>query len=79
MRDLGVYLYHVTEIASVLNYWFDIHGIVFDPRYPKPIASMVFEGRLRLQHLVDRGAEADPWYQLTPNHLRVSISCADSA
>ena len=24
MRDLGVYLY-VTEIASVLNYWFDIH------------------------------------------------------
>ena len=31
MRDLGVYLY-VTEIASVLNYWFDIHGIVFDPR-----------------------------------------------
>ena len=43
MRDLGVYLY-VTEIASVLNYWFDIHGIVFDPRYPKPIASMVFGG-----------------------------------
>lgn len=43
MRDLGVYLY-VTEIASVLNYWFDIHGIVFDPAYPKPIASMVFGG-----------------------------------
>ena len=43
MRDLGVYLY-VTEIASVLNYWFDIHGIVFDPKYPKPIASMVFGG-----------------------------------
>ena len=43
MRDLGVYLY-VTEIASVLNYWFDIHGIVFDPDYPKPIASMVFGG-----------------------------------
>ena len=37
MRDLGVYLC-VTEGASVLNYWFDIHGIVFDPRYPKPIA-----------------------------------------
>ena len=29
MRDLGVYLY-VTEIASVLNYWFDVHEIVFD-------------------------------------------------
>lgn len=43
MRDLGVYLY-VTEIASVLNYWFDIHGVVFDPEYPKPIASMVFGG-----------------------------------
>ena len=43
MRDLGVYLY-VTEIASVLSYWFDIHGIVFDPKYPKPIASMVFGG-----------------------------------
>ena len=43
MRDLGVYLY-VTEIASVLNYWFDIHGVVFDPAYPKPIASMVFGG-----------------------------------
>lgn len=43
LRDLGVYLY-VTEIASVLNYWFDIHGIVFDPDYPKPIASMVFGG-----------------------------------
>lgn len=43
MRDLGVYLY-VTEVASVLNYWFDIHGIVFDPAYPKPIASMVFGG-----------------------------------
>lgn len=43
MRDLGVYLY-VTEIASVLNYWFDIHGVVFDPDYPKPIASMVFGG-----------------------------------
>ena len=43
MRDLGVYLY-VTEIASVLNYWFDIHGVVFDPKYPKPIASMVFGG-----------------------------------
>ena len=43
MRDLGVYLY-VTEIASVLNYWFDIHGIVFDSAYPKPIASMVFGG-----------------------------------
>ena len=43
VRDLGVYLY-TTEIASVLNYWFDIHGIVFDPEYPKPIASMVFGG-----------------------------------
>lgn len=43
MRDLGVYLY-VTEVASVLNYWFDIHEIVFDPEYPKPIASMVFGG-----------------------------------
>ena len=43
MRDLGVYLY-VTEIASVLNYWFDVHEIVFDPEYPKPIASMVFGG-----------------------------------
>ena len=43
MRDLGVYLY-VTEIASVLNYWFDINEIVFDPKYPKPIASMVFGG-----------------------------------
>ena len=54
MRDLGVYLY-VTEIASVLNYWFDIHGIVFDPAVSEADRQHGLRGRLRLQHLVDRG------------------------
>ena len=73
MRDLGVYLY-VTEIASVLNYWFDIHGIVFDPKYP---ADREYGLRwwLRLHIPVDRGAEAR-FTGLTcsrlPRHLSIS-------
>jgi len=43
LKALGVYLY-VTEVSSVLNYWFDMHRTVFHPDYGKPIASMVFGG-----------------------------------
>lgn len=43
LRDLGVYMY-CTEVSSILNYWFDIQGKVFDKRYGKPLASMVFGG-----------------------------------
>ncbi|MES2976932.1 MAG: glycosyl hydrolase [Pseudomonadota bacterium] len=43
IRDLGVYMY-VTEVASVLNYWFDADEKVFDKAYGKPVASMVFGG-----------------------------------
>ena len=43
LRDLGVYMYS-TEVSSILNYWFDIQGKVFDKRYDKPLASMVFGG-----------------------------------
>ena len=43
LRDLGAYLY-ATEASSVLQYWFNIDGDIFDPQYPKPIASMVFGG-----------------------------------
>ncbi len=43
LKALGVYLY-VTEVSSVLNYWFDMHRTVFHAEYGKPIASMVFGG-----------------------------------
>jgi endoglucanase Acf2 len=43
LKSLGVYLY-VTEVSSVLNYWFNAHGDVFHPDYRKPVASMVFGG-----------------------------------
>lgn len=43
LRDTGVYLY-LTEVASVLSYWFDKDGEVLDKSYGKPVASMVFGG-----------------------------------
>jgi endoglucanase Acf2 len=43
LKALGVYLY-ATEVSSVLQYWFNIDGNIFDPQYKKPLASMVFGG-----------------------------------
>ncbi len=44
LRDLGIYLY-TSEIESVQNYWFDLHGQVFAPEFGKPFASMLFGGK----------------------------------
>ena len=44
LRDLGLYLY-TTEIASVQEYWFDLHHEVLDPQFGRPFASMVFGGK----------------------------------
>lgn len=43
LKALGVYLY-VTEVSSILQYWFNVDGQVFHPDYPRPLASMVFGG-----------------------------------
>ena len=43
LRDLGIYLY-VTEVSSLMQYWFDADDQVLDKEYGKPLASMVFGG-----------------------------------
>jgi endoglucanase Acf2 len=43
LKALGAYLY-ATEVSSILQYWFNIDGTTFDPRYQQPLASMVFGG-----------------------------------
>jgi len=44
LRDLGLFLY-TSEVASVQNYWFDLHHQVLAPEFGKPFASMVFGGK----------------------------------
>ena len=43
LRDLGIYLY-VTEVSSLMQYWFDADDRVLDKNFGKPLASMVFGG-----------------------------------
>lgn len=45
LRDLGIYLY-TSEIASVEQYWFDLDHQVLPPEFGKPLASMVFGGKV---------------------------------
>jgi endoglucanase Acf2 len=44
LRDLGIYLY-LHETAAVLQYWLDVDGSLLDPKFGKPLASMVFGGK----------------------------------
>ena len=45
LRDLGIYLY-TSEVASVQQYWFDLDHQVLPPEFGKPMASMVFGGKV---------------------------------
>ncbi|MEI8298506.1 MAG: glycosyl hydrolase [Pseudomonadota bacterium] len=44
LRDLGIYLY-TTEVASALQYWFDVKRQVLAPELGSQFASMVFGGK----------------------------------
>jgi len=44
LRDLGLFLY-TSEIASVQEYWFDLHHEVLAPEFGRPFASMIFGGK----------------------------------
>ncbi len=41
LRDAGIYLY-TTEVESILNYWFDIYGDIFNSAYSHNYAAMVW-------------------------------------
>ena len=45
LRDLGIYLY-TSEVASVQQYWFDLDHQVLPAEFGKPMASMVFGGKV---------------------------------
>ena len=45
LRDLGIYLY-TSEVASVQQYWFDLDHQVLPAEFGKPLASMVFGGKV---------------------------------
>jgi endoglucanase Acf2 len=45
LRDLGIYLY-TSEVASVEQYWFDLDHEVLPATFGKPLASMVFGGKV---------------------------------
>jgi endoglucanase Acf2 len=44
VRDTGIYLY-TTEVRAINNYYFDIHGDVFDESYNHEVSSLVWGGQ----------------------------------
>ncbi|MDI9335744.1 MAG: glycosyl hydrolase [Gammaproteobacteria bacterium] len=45
LTDLGIYLY-VTEINSIMYYWFDVYGMTLPKEYLNAEVSMLFGGKL---------------------------------
>lgn len=48
VRDTGIYLY-TTEVRAINNYYFDIHGDVFDESYNHEVSSLVWGANINIQ------------------------------